>query len=63
MAADVEILDTYRALAAYADANPVYLVTSDLNMRLRAHSSGIELRVMPPESFEPLGGDETSDNA
>jgi len=54
IAADVEILDAYRGVAAYAEANPVYLVAGDLGMRLRANARGIQLRVMPPALRQPL---------
>jgi hypothetical protein len=37
---DVEILDTCEALAAYAGANPVDLVTGDLGVRVRAQARG-----------------------
>jgi hypothetical protein len=55
---DVEILDTCEALAAFAGENPVFLVTGDLGMTVRAQARGVALKQMPDEHRQQLG-DET----
>lgn len=55
---DVEILDTCEALAAYAGANPVNLVTADLGMRLRAQARGVSFREVPDQYHQPLADTE-----
>jgi rRNA-processing protein FCF1 len=52
--ADVEILDTCQALSAYAGNNPVYLLTGDLGMRIRAEARNIPLITMSEHVEQPL---------
>ena len=56
---DVEILDTCRALAAYAP-NAVSIVTGDLAMKVQARASGISITPMPDDCYQPLGDVEES---
>ena len=55
LAPDVEILDTAESVLAYRGNNPAFLVTGDLNMRIRAAARSIQLNVMPDSERQPLG--------
>jgi predicted ribonuclease YlaK len=43
---DTEVLDVCEALKTYSSDSPVYVVTGDLGMKVRAQARGIEIREM-----------------
>lgn len=46
------------ALDAYGGSNPVYLVTGDLAMRIRADTRGLNAKALPQKLMQPLGSDD-----